>query len=514
MIALNRGALAELPGSVARFGYDRDAVRAGIAHFSVGNFHRAHQAWYLDALLSLPGNEGWGICGIGIVDDATERLKTETFPAQDDLYTLTLCPADAPARVQVIGSIVEYFFAPGIGDESDHDAVLERLDDPAIRIVSMTITEGGYNIDAQTGAFRLDHPAVARDLAHPGHPHTVFGYVIESLARRRAAGTAPFTVLSCDNLRHNGAVAKRAFTAFARARDPGLADWIEANVAFPSCMVDRITPAVLAEKAEALNAASGIDDKLPVFAEDFAQWVIEDRFSGGRPTLEQVGVTFTDDVGAYESVKLRMLNASHTMLALPGLGAGFATVDEAMGEPRLRRLLEDFLDRDVIPLLTAPPGMELVAYRDAVLRRFSNPVIGDQLARIAFDTASKIPVFLGDTIAETLARGRDHRRLAFLLAVYGRTLAGRGDQGDLPRIAEPNLGPADLALAQDADPASILKLSTFGDWGLDRHADFIEDLRRRRARIEAVGTLKALSELWLGDLEAQNFQKSSTNSEA
>lgn len=490
MVALNGTTLGRLPTRIERPAYDRRRLTAGIAHVGVGNFHRAHQAVYLDRCLARPGHEGWGILGIGTLDNAAERAKAASLKRQDGLYTLTLFPPRGEPTSRVIGSIVDYLFAP-----ADPEAVLARLSEPAIRIVSLTITEGGYNIDEATGAFRLDAPDVAHDLARPETPKTAFGFITGALARRRAQGLSPFTVLSCDNLRHNGDVARRALLAFARARDSELADWIEAQVAFPNGMVDRITPAVTPDDVRRLNALTGVEDEVPVFAEDFIQWVVEDRFCNGRPELEAVGVRLTDDVGAYEQVKLRMLNASHSMLAYPGLLAGYRFVHEAMADPRILRLLRHFLDRDVIPLLTAPPGMALDGYRDAVLARFSNPAIHDQLLRITSDGGSKIPVFLGDTIRACLDRGGDDRRLAFLLAAFARYLAGVDDKGAGFTPTEPHLSEADRALVADADPAAPLRISTLRGLALEGSAGFARHFRHHRERIAAQGVLATLEEL-------------------
>ena len=357
----------------------------------------------------------------------------------------------------------------------------------------MTVTEGGYNIDEKTGAFRLDAPDIAHDLAHPEAPRTVFGFIVEALAQRRAGGLPAFTVLSCDNLRHNGDIVRRAVLAFAGARDPELAAWIDANATFPSCMVDRITPAVGPADVARLNALTGIDDQVPIFAEGFIQWVVEDRFCAGRPALEQVGVQFTGDVAAYEQIKLRMLNATHTMLAYPGLLAGYRLVHEGMADPHILGYLRAFLDRDVIPLLTAPPGMELTAYRDAVLERFANPAVADQLLRLTTDGASKIPVFLGDTLRSALATGADHRRLAFLLAAFAHYLAGVDDRGAAYAPVEPQLTAADRVCAADADPASALRISTFKGLELERSPAFVASFVRYRAMIAAQGVLATLA---------------------
>ncbi|MFS3134089.1 mannitol dehydrogenase family protein [Gluconacetobacter sacchari] len=477
-----------VPPAVLVPSYDRPAVRPGIAHLSVGNFHRAHQAVYLDRVLARPGNAQWGILGIGVMDDTHERAKAEAMQAQHGLYTLTECPADAPDTVRVIGAIVDYLHAP-----DDRAAAIRRLADPAIRIVSLTVTEGGYYID-ESGQFQLDHPTIAEDLARPV-PHTVFGLATEALRLRRAAGTGPFTILSCDNLPHNGHVARTAFLAWARARDPDLADWMAAHVTFPNTMVDRITPAVGPLDITRLNAGSGVDDRVPVFCEDFIQWVIEDKFCAGRPPLQDAGVLFTGDVTPYEQVKLRMLNASHSMLALPGMLMGYRVVSDIMHNPDVVALLEHYLARDAEPLLQAPPGMELHEYAAQLLRRFSNVAISDQLPRIASDSASKLPVFVRATAEGTLARGTDAARIAFLLACFAEYLRGHDDTGAAYDIHEPHLAPGDLALAADEDPARALEMSVFAGWGLGDHPAFVALFAQTRAALRAGGTRACLRQL-------------------
>ncbi|GBQ96949.1 mannitol dehydrogenase [Gluconacetobacter liquefaciens] len=477
-----------VPPAVLVPSYDRAAVRPGIAHLSVGNFHRAHQAVYIDRVLARPGNAQWGILGIGVMDDAHERAKAESLLAQHGLYTLTECPADAPDSVRFVGSIVEYLHAP-----DDRAAAIHRLADPAIRIVSLTVTEGGYYIDAD-GRFQLDHPAIAEDLARPV-PHTVFGLVTEALRLRRDAGTGPFTILSCDNLPHNGHVARTAFLTWARARDAVLADWIEAHVTFPSTMVDRITPGVGPLDITRLDTGSGVDDRVPVFCEDFIQWVIEDKFCAGRPPLEEVGVLFTGDVTPYEQVKLRMLNASHSMLGLPGMLMGYRVVSDIMHNPDVVALLEHYLAQDAEPLLQAPPGMELRAYAAQLLRRFSNVAISDQLPRIASDSASKLPVFVRPTAEGTLARGADAARIAFLLSCFAEYLRGHDDTGATYELQEPHLSPEDLALAADEDPAKALDMSVFAGWGLRDHPTFVDLFTQTRTFLRAGGTRACLRAL-------------------
>jgi mannitol-1-phosphate/altronate dehydrogenase len=490
MVQLSNATLGSLPPGVAWAGYDRSRLRAGIVHFSVGNFHRAHQAVYLDQLIATGGHDDWALCGVGLMDDPRERAKAASFPAQDCLYTITVCPPHGAPEIRVIGSIVDYLFAP-----DDPEAVFAKLCDPAIRIVTMTLTESGYNIDDETQAFKLGAPDIVHDLAHPTTPRTAFGYVTEALARRRTAGLPAFTVQSCDNLRHNGHVAKTAFTGFARARDPELAAWMEQEVDFPNSMVDRITPATTDADRTRLNAASGIEDQIPVFCEDFIQWVVQDHFRLGRPAWEKVGVQITDDVWAYEQIKLRMLNSSHSMLAFPGTIAGYRLVDETVADPAIAQLLMDFWNKDVIPLLVAPPGMSLEGYRDKLMERYSNPATRDQTIRIATDGASRIPIFSGDTIRSILEKGGDFRRCAFLIATFARCLGGVDDKGETFHTPEPRLTEADRATAADPDPLAFLSLPIFAGLGMETSPDFVKTFQDYREQIASRGTLATLRDI-------------------
>lgn len=489
MIDLNTAALPQLPADVLRFTYDRKTIHPGIVHLSVGNFHRAHQAWYLDRLLALPGNEDWGIFGVGIIDDRTERLKLAAFPPQDDLYTLTLYAPDGEIRHHVIGSIIGYLFAP-----ADPESVLARLSDPETRIVSMTITEGGYNQSPKTGAYNLDEPDTKAEIAEPGKPRTAFGFIVEALRRRRDAGTAPFTVMSCDNLRGNGDVTRRSVLSHAQALDAELATWIEARVTFPSCMVDRITPAVLKEDAERVNAECGVHDRLPVIAETFAQWVIEDRFCNGRPPFEQVGAQMVADVHPYELAKVRMLNASHSVLSYPGIIAGLSSVKEAVDHPLLHRLVYDFMSEDAMAVLEAPPDVDLEAYRDKILERFDNPQIGDGLPRICADGASKLPTFLMPTLAERRQQGGETRRIAFVTACFLRYLTGQGDDGASIRPFEPHLTETQRHDAADAIKA-LTTLPVFADLDFAPDDPFVKTVADYMDAISSRGTLPVLEAL-------------------
>jgi mannitol 2-dehydrogenase len=488
MIALSDATLNRLPPAVAVPRYDRRALKAGVVHFGVGNFHRTHQALYVDEALHQPGNEGFGICGVGLADGDASRAKAAAYKAQDGLYTVTEFSPDGTARTRVIGAMIDYLHGP-----ADPEAVLARLTHSDVRVVTLTITEGGYNIDETTGLFRLEAPEVAHDLAG-GEPRTVFGYVVEALARRRTAGRRAFSIASCDNLRGNGDTARKAFVSFARARDPGLATWIDRETDFPNSMVDRIAPQVSEAGRAQLNASSGVDDLLPVIAESFNQWVVEDRFRYGRPALESVGVEFRDDVAAFVAVKGRMINASHMHLAYPSILAGERIVHEAMRDPRIVRLISTFLDRDVMPYVEPPSGVSLANYETMIVERFSNPAIGDQLLRVGGDGASKLPIFHSKTIATLIAAGADLRREAFLLACFARYLLGRDDKGSEFPVFEPVLTAADWEQIR-AEPAGVLRAAPFASLGLADNAPFRRGFDCATETLAQHGASKALDEV-------------------
>lgn len=470
--------------------YDRKRVTPGIAHIGVGNFHRVHQAIAIEHCLHLPGHESWGIVGIGLGDGPGAAAKAAAYARQDHLYSVTEFGANGSAATRVVGAMIDYLHAP-----RDPDAVLRLLADPAIRIVSLTITEGGYNIDEASGAFRLDEPAVAADLEHAAAgraPRTAFGLIVSALRLRREAGLPAFTVLSCDNLRSNGDTARHAVLSYARALDAELAEWIGANAAFPNSMVDRIAPGVTEQQRRRVTELLGAEDAMPAVAEPFSQWVLEDRFSAGRPDLAFAGVTFSPDVHAYEAVKGRMLNASHMLLAYPALRCGYRTVPEAMRDPLLRRLLSRFMEHDVIPHLTPPAGVSLQAYQGMVLERFANPAVADQLLRVAHDGAAKIPVFHAATLATLLARGADVVRPALLLACFHLYLGGSDGNGGALAVHEPRLSEADHALLAGGDPLALLDTSPFAALDLRTHPVFVDTYLRLMEAIKTHGIRVAI----------------------
>ena len=423
MTALTGETLAQLNAGVSVPRYDRRHVTTGIVHIGVGNFHRSHQAMYIDTLMNRGRAMDWGICGVGL-QPSNVRMRN-VLAAQDGLYTLVLRHSDGTWDARVIGSIVEYLFAP-----DDPEAAIEKMAAPATRIVSLTITEGGYNLDAVTGEFNDSDPSVVADLRPGARPRTVFGLVTEALARRRMRGIPAFSVLSCDNIQGNGHVSQRAFTAYARLRDPELADWITRHVRFPNCMVDRITPQTTNSDRAELSRRFGLDDQWPVLCEPFTQWVLEDNFTDGRPPLEDAGVQIVSDVEPYELMKLRLLNASHQALCYPGYLVGYRLVHEVTADPLFAGFLLDYMTSEAIPTLRPVPGIDLSQYARQLIERFSNPEVRDTVARLCANTSDLIPKFLLPVIRHQLAAGGPFTRSAAVVASWARYAEGTDENGE------------------------------------------------------------------------------------
>ncbi|WP_082592905.1 mannitol dehydrogenase family protein [Phycicoccus sp. Soil803] len=415
--------LPVVPEWVAQPTYDRSQVTASIVHFGVGGFHRSHEAVYLDTLMNQGQALDWGICGVGVLPH--DRRVIDTLDAQRGLYTLIVKHPDGKWSAKVVGSIVEVVFAP-----ADRAYVVDRLVDERTRIVSMTITEGGYLVNQETGDFDADDPDIRLDLEPDAVPHTVFGYVVAALARRRAEGREPFTVMSCDNLPDNGDVAKRMICAFARLKDPDLADWMEANVAFPNSMVDRITPVTTEEDIERLTDQFGVTDLWPVVCEPFSQWVLEDSFTQGRPPLEDAGVQLVEDVVPYELMKLRLLNASHQAMCYLGYLAGYRYAHEVCQDPLFVRMLATFMEQEASPTLQPVPGVDLAEYRRQLLERFANPEIRDPLTRLCAESSDRIPKWLVPVIRHNLAAGGAVDISALIVASWARYAEGKDERGD------------------------------------------------------------------------------------
>lgn len=484
---LTTARLGELSAAIAVPAYDRSAVTPGIVHLGVGGFHRAHQARYVDDLLA-SGITDWGIVGVGLMPQDV-RMR-DALAAQDHLYTLLERAPDGAVHGRVIGSIIDYLFAP-----DSPEAVLAQLTDPRIRIVSLTITEGGYHVNQATGGFDASDPAIQAGLEPGAVPSTAFGYVVEALARRRATGVAPFTVMSCDNIAGNGEVARAMLSAFASLRDPELGDWIASEVAFPSSMVDRITPATTDADVEEVGWRFGIQDAWPVVSEPFSQWVLEDHFPQGRPPFEQAGVEMVPDVEPYELMKLRLLNASHQALCYLGYLSGYRYAHEVCTDPLFVDFLLGYMSQEGTPTLPQVPGVDLEGYRRELISRFANPHIRDTLARLCAESSDRIPKWLVPVITAQLAAGRSVRRSALVVASWARYAEGVDEQGAPIDIVDRRRAEVmSRAIAQREDPLAFLRdPDLFGD--LVDVPDFTEPYAEALASLHAVGARKTL-EIW------------------
>ncbi|NEM06366.1 mannitol dehydrogenase family protein [Geodermatophilus normandii] len=463
--------------------YDRAALTPAVVHLSVGGFSRAHQLIYFDEVAQRRISDGWGVVGVGL----RARTLQEALAPQDNLYTVVERSPDGE-RARVVGVLTDYLFAPDAPG-----AVLDRLADPRTRVVTMTITDAGYLLDPATRAFTPDDD-VRHDLAHPGAPRTVFGFLVEALDRRRRAGTAPFTVVSCDNLHRNGDATRAAVVGFAALRDEVLARWIADRVAFPSSMVDRITPQTTPEERAAVARRHRVDDRWPVITEPFSQWVIEDTFCNGRPPLDEVGVRFVRDVTAHELMKTRLLNASHSALGYLGTLAGHERIDVLMGDPLFAAYVTRLMDDEVTPLIPVPEGIDLAEYKATLLQRFANPAIADRLSRLCRRGSTKLPHHLLPSLRQALAEGRPHALLTLALAGWVQYLQRVDDDGR-PLPVEDDRGPhlQALALAGGTDPRPLLaEESVFGDLGsVPGFADELAGVLRRLERDGVRATVAA-----------------------
>jgi fructuronate reductase len=418
--------------------YDRTKLTPGIVHLGIGAFHRAHQAVVVDDLLER--DSSWGIIGASLRRPDTK----DALEPQNSLYTLLIKEGDARAP-RVIGSVLDVIDAP-----NEKASLLARMTDPATRVVSLTITEKGYCYDASTGGLDLKHPDIVADLSHPRNPASAAGLIAEALRQRRETGVAPFTVLSCDNLPHNGAVAARVFTEYAEAVDPALGAWVRANVAFPATMIDRIVPATTdADRAEVATLI-GLEDAWPVMGEPFLQWVIEDRFTGVRPAFDLGGAQFASDVAPYERMKLRMLNGTHSTMAYLGYLSGYEFIAQVIAEEPFRRLITSAMADEIAPTLGMPKA-QTNAYAAELLKRYSNTALRHRTYQIAMDGSQKLPQRLLGTIADRIKAGAPFDRLALGVAAWMLYAKGIDEKGNAIAVQDPMV--ADFA---KVDPANLV----------------------------------------------------------
>ncbi len=467
--------------------YDRSELTVGMAHIGVGNFHRVHQATYLEELLHLRDDHSrWGILGIELLEDRLATHRAHAFAAQDNLYSFTSFSPDGERRSRVNASMVRYLWAP-----RDPVAVVQALADPAVKIVTLTVTEGGYNLDEHTGEFDLGNAEISADLER-ANPRTTFGILTAALKARREAGAPPFTIASCDNLRSNGHTARTATVGYAAANDPALAEWISGNVAFPNSMVDRIAPTVDDVLTGRINAITGISDAVPVVSESFREWVVEDAFPAGRPAWEDLGVELRGDVAAFEAIKGRLINASHMLMSYPSVLLGYEYVAQAAGDPLIAELLTYFMAEDAAPLLSAPKGVSLEEYQRMIVPRFANPNVPDTVLRVAHDGGAKLPIFHRATAEGLLKAGKDVRREALLLATFRGYMGGKDENGAAFSVEEPHLRDEDWTLLRSSDPLEALRSSPFSAWGLSESAAFTEAYLAGVSTLESLGVRAAV----------------------
>jgi fructuronate reductase len=486
MERLNARALGRLPADVACPAYDRGSVAAGIVHLGLGAFQRAHQAMYTDAALA--SDRRWGIVGASLRAAAVR----DALAPQDNLYTLNVRGAEGES-LRVIGALTDVLVAP-----EDPEALLRRLSDPAVKIVTLTVTEKGYCHDPATAALDEAHPDIVHDLAQPARPRTVPGFIVEALRRRREAQVSAFTMLCCDNLPHNGRTVATIVSRFAELRDRQLAGYIRNEVAFPSTMVDRITPATTDEDRSSIARRLGVEDATPVITEPFSQWVIEDRFPEGRPDWSIAGAEFVTDVAPYENMKLRLLNGSHSTLAYLGYLAGYQTVADTMRDANFRRLAETVMD-DAASTLKMPPGADVAAYKRALLERYANAALKHRTWQICMDGSQKLPQRLLGSIRDRLAAGAPIDRLVMGVAGWMRYVTGVDEMGKPIDVRDPLAGRlraiADQAglVAGRLAPALLEVREIFGDLGADPR--FRAAVASALARIIARGAKAAVADL-------------------
>ena len=453
LLPINAQTISSLKARLDVPGYDRTRIKTGIAHIGIGGFHRAHQAAYMDALFEKGAALDWGICAIALLpqDEAVYR----NLVAQDGFYTLMHKDLDGQVTARIIGSIIEVLWAP--------DAPLltiEKLAHPDIRIITLTITEGGYNVSPE-GDFNWDNEAVLWDLQHPNTPKTVFGFLYSALKLRYARGVKGLSLQSCDNMEHNGRVLERMLKAFIQKVDPGMLEWLDTQCSFPNSMVDRITPVRSAEHQAQLQQAFGVKDAWPIFSETFKQWIVEEQFVQGRPDWEKVCVQMVENVAPYEKMKIRLLNGGHSLVGLLGRLRGYTFIHEAMQDPIIKALLGCYMEKEVSPLLDTLPGVDLEQYRNQIIMRFSNPFIQDHVDRIISGSSDKIPKYILPSIQEWRNMNKPAGIGALIVAAWFKYLTIALSEGNVPQDVQAAALMENVARAVEAqNPRIFLRLST------------------------------------------------------
>ena len=485
LIPLSNESLASLPNHIKRPLYDRSALSAGIVHIGLGNFHRAHQAWYLHRLMQSGQALDWAIIGAGV--RSYDQAQREKLASQD--YLTTLIELDPKGRsAEVCGSMIDY-----VPIQDGNASLIERMAQSDIRIVALTVTEGGYYIDPVTKGFDANHPDIIHDAANPDTPRTAFGAMISALRIRRAAGLGPFTGQSCDNLQGNGAILRQTVVSLAQLSDPDLATWIDENCTFPNSMVDCIVP-VTGPKEIALAASFGIDDQSPVTHENFRQWVIEDDFCAGRPNWEDAGATLSNDVHSFEAMKIRILNGGHQVVSNPGEILSMQSISECMADPQIVGLFRKIAIEEVSPHVSDVTGMTPARYVDLIHERFSNPEIIDTVRRVAFDGSSRHTGFILPVVHEAIQAGTKIDGLALSQALWARMCEGTREDGTLIEANDPFWDQlTGTAKAAKSTPLVWLEQRHYyGD--IADNAPFVDRFTYWLALIWSQGTRAAISE--------------------
>ena len=456
-IKLTRDNLSRLNKKISVPGYDRKDLSPSIIHLGLGNFHRAHQAKYLDELLER-GIEKMGITEINLIPDPFPLQ--EILGGQDYLYTLITKSPGGEEIVRVPGPILGYLNASG-----NREAVLGRIADSGTSLVTLTVTEKGYYYDKETNEINSRDPAVERDLKNPAEPKTAAGTLARALSRRHKVSGGSLTVMSCDNIPANGKVLKNCVLFFCRELYPEISGWVEENVSFPCSMVDRITPVTTPALIKELEEHYGISDGWPVCGEDFRQWVLEDNFKSKVPRYAEAGVQIVKDAEPYELMKMRLLNGSHSALSYPSYLLGCRMVDEGITHPLIKSFIRERYMEEVTPTLPQLPGIDLTLYKDTLVSRFSNKNIGDTILRLCSEGTSKLPNFMLKPLSEAIRAGLPHDTIVFAVAAWARFLEGKDEQGRPIPIEDVN-GPAIAEAARTASSAPATFLRAAGLEGL------------------------------------------------
>jgi mannitol 2-dehydrogenase len=487
-LKLNNKNLSAIGERIAIPKYSRSDIKTGIVHVGIGGFHRAHEAFYTDQLLHNKNSNEWGICGVALLDFDTKIYNA--LKEQDGLYTLIIKELDGSLTKQVIGAIVECLFAP-----ENPSKVIEKMASTEVKIITLTITEGGYNYNEATKAFDFNNPLIIKDLECPEAPKTIFGYLTQALKLRKERGLKGITIQSCDNIQGNGDMAKKMLLSYVNKAEPTLVEWINKNVSFPNAMVDRITPVTSKDDIAHLKENSGIDDAWPVVCEPFKQWVIEDDFIAGRPAWETVGAQFVEDVVPYEKMKLSLLNAGHSVIGLLGALLGYTTIDEAINNENIKAFLNIYMDVEVTPTLGDLEGINLQDYKKSLLERFGNINIKDQIDRICSETSAKFPIFISPTIYSQLENEGSIHLAAFVTAAWAIYCIGVDENKNHLAIKDVLKTTLQIkAIEAQENPSAFLDIeSVFGD--LKFETEFVSSFIKSYNTIVSKGVEFSLKEM-------------------